>query len=113
MKLKRGLRNAAQLEDKILEQQETAFELGLCVSAERQRLLRALEEAKEVHKLMLSAEKEYQDEMYDAAMRDFHRKQAKVLERDAMQIRETVSRLIAWSLAAMVFLDTAFDMIGI
>ena len=30
-----------------------------------QRLLRAHEEAKEVHKLMLSAEKEYQDEMYD------------------------------------------------
>ncbi|CAE7209268.1 unnamed protein product [Symbiodinium sp. CCMP2592] len=93
MKLKRGLRNAGQLEDKILEQQETAFELGLCVSAERQRLLRAHEEAKDVHKLMLSAEKEYQDEMYDAAMRDFHRKQAKVLERDAMQIRETAAKL--------------------
>ncbi|CAE7689716.1 unnamed protein product [Symbiodinium sp. CCMP2456] len=93
MRLKRGLRKAAQLEDKILDQQETAFELGLCVSAERQRLRRAHEDAKEVGKLMLSAEKEYQDEMYDAAMRDFHRKQAKVMERDAMQLHETAALL--------------------
>ncbi|CAE7517734.1 unnamed protein product [Symbiodinium natans] len=113
VKLRIGVKSAAQLEEQIREQQEVAYDLGLQVAAARQRLLMADQEAKEVQGLALAAEKEYQDEMHDAAMRDFRRTQAKALAQDAAHIRETASRLIAWSLAAMVFVDTAFSIIGI